>query len=133
MIKQALDTTSELLPQDDIPQDNVLPQDDVLSILSQDNIIFQNDELPQDNTLPQDTAIENESVKRKKKELYLLLDYVKTIIDKNTQTLNAEQWIDSIDKNFNALRKMVDDCTRLERKHKIPNTWEGRNNNTFWI
>ncbi|CAG8447435.1 5688_t:CDS:2 [Cetraspora pellucida] len=45
-IKQALDTTSELLPQDDILQDNVLPQDDVLLILSQDNIIFQNDELP---------------------------------------------------------------------------------------
>ncbi|CAG8651365.1 6146_t:CDS:1, partial [Ambispora leptoticha] len=97
------------------------------------DILSQNDELSQDITLTLDTAIENESVKHKKKELYLLLDHVKTIIDQNTQTPNAEQWINSIDKNFNALRKMVDDYTQLERKHNIPNTWEGRNHNTFWI
>ncbi|CAG8516909.1 45309_t:CDS:2, partial [Gigaspora margarita] len=88
-IEQASNTT-ELLPKDNLPkdnillQDNVLPQDDILPVISQGDILFQNDELPQDNTLPQDIAIENENVKHKKIELNLLLNHVKAIIDKNT-------------------------------------------------
>ncbi|CAG8554821.1 9739_t:CDS:2, partial [Scutellospora calospora] len=82
--------------------------------------------------LLQDDTIECEESK-KKNELYSLLEEVKTIIDENIQSPNAEKWINSIDKNFNSLRKMVNDCRQLNRQQKFPNTWEGRNHNTFWI
>ncbi|CAG8764822.1 11071_t:CDS:2, partial [Racocetra fulgida] len=66
-IEQASNTASELLSQDDIPQDdiltqdNVLPQDDVLSVLPQDDILSQNDELSQDD-IPQDDILTQDNV-----------------------------------------------------------------------
>lgn len=82
-----------------------------------------------------DTTKDNEmsNIEYKVKELYSLMDRAKIIIDKHTQMPNAKQWINSIDKNFNSLRKMIDDCEQFDRKQKIPNTWEGCNRNTFWI
>ncbi|CAG8779484.1 32268_t:CDS:1, partial [Gigaspora margarita] len=68
-----------------------------------DDIMLQDDILSEDDALAQALIVENEDVKSKKEELYLLLDCVKIIIDKNTQMPNAKQWIDCIDKNFNAL------------------------------
>jgi len=122
--KKILNTTPELLTQES--QDDMQPQE----------ILFK-DDLPQDDAyiLPHDKTEDNEilNVKFKVKELYSLMDRAKIIIEKNTQMPNAEQWINSIDKNFNSLRKMVDDCERFDRKQKMPNTWEGRNHNTFWV
>ncbi|CAG8826090.1 18815_t:CDS:2, partial [Gigaspora margarita] len=72
-------------------QDNIIytTQDDILSqdiILSQDDIIYQDNILLQEDTFPQDIIIENKNIQYKKNDLNLLLDYVKTIIHKNTQT-----------------------------------------------
>ncbi|CAG8806878.1 15919_t:CDS:2, partial [Gigaspora margarita] len=50
---------------------------------------------------------------------------VNAIIDENIQIPNTEKWINSVDKNFNALRRMVNDCKRFNRQQKFPNTWEG--------
>ena len=103
-------------------------------MLFQDNIMSQDISL-QDFIITQDNTFSdnNEFVKNKKEDLYFLLEQVKTIIDENTQTPNAEKWINSIDKNFNSLRAMVNDCEQLNRQRKIPNTWNGYNHNTFWI
>src|SRR2546427_198715 len=88
-------------------------------VLFQDNIMSQDTSL-QDFIITQDNTFSdnNEFVKNKKEELYFLLEQVKTIIDENTQTPNAEKWINSIDKNFNSLRAMVNDCEQLNRQRK---------------
>ncbi|CAG8587099.1 27132_t:CDS:2 [Dentiscutata erythropus] len=67
----------------------------------------------------------------RKKEIFDLLDETKNILDKNVA--NPNKWLDSIEKNFEPLRKLVKDCKQFERKNHIPNTWKDRNNNTFWL
>ncbi|CAG8839010.1 23400_t:CDS:1, partial [Gigaspora margarita] len=68
-----------------------------------------------------DTIEDNElsNVEYKVKGLYSLMDHAKIIINKHTKMPNA---INSIDKNFNYLQKMVDNCERFDRKQKIQNT-----------
>ncbi|CAG8744727.1 17598_t:CDS:2, partial [Dentiscutata erythropus] len=67
----------------------------------------------------------------RKKEIFNLLDETKNILEKNVE--NPNKWLDSIEKNFEPLRKLVEDCKRFERQTHIPNTWKNRNNNTFWL
>ncbi|CAG8763765.1 12474_t:CDS:2, partial [Gigaspora margarita] len=97
----ALNTTSKLLLQNNtLTQNNILLQDDIqnqsIALLQedilfqnnifQDNIMLQDDILSEDNVLAQVLIVENQNVKSKKKELYLLLNCAKIIIDKNNKS-----------------------------------------------
>ncbi|CAG8671156.1 1132_t:CDS:1, partial [Racocetra fulgida] len=70
-------------------------------------------------------------ISHKKEELYSLIEHVKSIIEENSQQPNAKQWINASDKNFNSLRRMVDNCEKYNKRQKIQNTWRGQNHNTF--
>ncbi|CAG8792149.1 44792_t:CDS:2, partial [Gigaspora margarita] len=61
----------------------------------------------EDDTVNELLYKDDNTIEDKKKEFYLLLDSVKVIIDENIQTPNAEKWLNSVDKNFNTLWKML--------------------------
>ncbi|CAG8608717.1 21345_t:CDS:2 [Gigaspora rosea] len=67
----------------------------------------------------------------RKEEIFNLLDETKNIFEKNIA--NPNKWLNSIEKNFELLRKLVENCKRFERQNHIPNTWKNRNSNTFWL
>ncbi|CAG8847906.1 11316_t:CDS:2, partial [Gigaspora margarita] len=74
-----------------------------------------------------DIASDNQDLilfQNRKKEIFNLLDETKNILEKNVADPN--KWLDSIEKNFEPLRKLVEDCKHFERKNSIPNTWKNR-------
>ncbi|CAG8715064.1 5545_t:CDS:2, partial [Gigaspora rosea] len=73
---------------------------------NEDNMFVEFSFQVEDVTVNELLLKDDNTIEDKKKELYLLLDNVKVIIDENVQTPNAENGLILSDKNFNALRKM---------------------------
>ncbi|CAG8683902.1 15097_t:CDS:2, partial [Cetraspora pellucida] len=104
-------TNLNIISQDLIIKDHVIPQDymtfqDCTNF--QDHTVFQDHQnhiVTQSIITTQECTISGNKrlIDHRKEELYSLLEHVKVIIDENTQSQNAERWINSVDKNFNAL------------------------------
>ncbi|CAG8694653.1 8868_t:CDS:2 [Cetraspora pellucida] len=82
-----------------------------------------------DDSINQDLIL----FKKRKQEIFELLDSTKTILEENILNPNGNKWLDDIDKNFGPIRKFVENCNQFKRQKQIPKTWKNRNHNTFWL
>ncbi|CAG8703049.1 9550_t:CDS:2, partial [Scutellospora calospora] len=104
--------------------DQAYGQQDITVTVSsneQESIMVSSNEYPMDI----DIANDNQDLilfENRKKEILNLLDETKKILEKNVA--NPNKWLDSIEKNFEPLRKLVEDCKQFERQNHIPNTWK---------
>ena len=47
--------------------------------------------------------------------------------------LNNHKWIKAVDKNFNGVRKVVNDITKFNRRITNPRTWKDSTNSTMYL
>ncbi|CAG8730206.1 6366_t:CDS:2, partial [Ambispora leptoticha] len=65
-------------------------------------------------------------------ELKIVLEKAISFIEKSSALPQQEKWLDSVEKNFNPIKKMVEDLEKFENAKTARNTWNGRNSNTFY-
>jgi hypothetical protein len=47
--------------------------------------------------------------------------------------LNNHKWIKAVDKNFDGIRKVVNDVTKFNRRITNPRTWKDSTNSTMYL
>jgi hypothetical protein len=55
------------------------------------------------------------------------------LIVNEQHALNNHKWIKAVDKNFNGIRRVVNDVTKFNRKITNPRTWEDSTNSTMYL
>ena len=55
------------------------------------------------------------------------------LIVREQHALNNYKWIKSVDKNFNGIRKVVNDVTKFNRQITNPRTWKDSTNSTMYL
>jgi len=48
-------------------------------------------------------------------------------------TLNNHKWIKAVDKNFDGIRKLVNDINKFNRRISNPRTWKDSTNSTMYL
>ena len=54
-------------------------------------------------------------------------------IVREQHTLNNYKWIKAVDKNFDGIRKLVNDITKFNRRISNPRTWKDSTNSTMYL
>ena len=75
---------------------------------------------------------ENNNGSNKFKEIKLLLNDIKEIIDEQ-EMLGNNQWIHAVDNGFNGIRKIVKDVKMYRNRITNPRTWKDHNNTTMFL
>ena len=78
------------------------------------------------------TDNENNNGSNKFKEIKLLLNDVKEIIEEQ-EMLENYKWIQAIDKEFNGIRKVLKDIKSYRNRITNPKTWKEHNNITMFL
>jgi hypothetical protein len=47
--------------------------------------------------------------------------------------LNNHKWIKAVNKNFDGIRKLVNDINKFNRRISNPRTWKGSTNSTMYL
>lgn len=55
------------------------------------------------------------------------------LIVREQHTLNNYKWIKAVDKNFNGVRKVVNNITKFNKRITNPRTWKDNTNATMYL
>ena len=69
---------------------------------------------------------------QKFQEIESYLDRVMSIV-REQHALNNHKWIKAADKNFDGIRKLVDDITKFNRRITNQRTWKDSTNSTMYL
>jgi hypothetical protein len=75
---------------------------------------------------------ESENMDQKFEEIESYLNQAISIV-REQHALNNHKWIKAVDKNFNGIRKIVNDITKFNRKNTNPRTWKDSTNSTLYL
>ena len=69
---------------------------------------------------------------QKFQEIEIYLDQAMSIVCKQ-HISNNYKWIKAVDKNFDGIRKLVNDITKFNRRITNPRTWKDSTNSTMYL
>ncbi|CAG8709185.1 3295_t:CDS:2, partial [Ambispora leptoticha] len=121
---------NEATVHNDDPQVDIDNQEKSVDIVTREATAYNNDlqvDVDVVSSNNQEININNQDAilyQTRKQEIFNLLDTTKKLIEENIMNPNGNKWLDSINKNFEPLRKLEEDYNHFKRQRNIPNTWK---------
>jgi hypothetical protein len=73
-----------------------------------------------------------DNMEQKFEEIEYYLNQAMSIVHEQ-RALNNYKWISAVDKNFDGVRKIVNDVTKFNRRITNPRTWKDSTNITMYL